>query len=1475
MSNGLPVTINDDDPVVTVRFGQSSYSVNEGSSVDVTVTLSADPERTVVIPITATVQGGASAADYSGVPANVTFNSGDTSQTITFQATQDTVDDDNESVILGFGIMPEEGVTAGSPNQATVSITDDDTSGIVFTPTRLTVTEEDAAGESYTVKLRSRPTSNVTVTISGHGGTTLSLSGSNLNGNALTFTTDNWNTTQTVTVKAAHDDNAVNELLSLTHTASGGDYAGVSNDLDVTVTDDDPAVTVSFGQASYNVDEGSSVDVTVTLSADPERTVVIPITTTNQGGASAADYSGVPATVTFNSGDTSQTITFAAAQDTVDDDNESVTLGFGTMPEEGVTAGTPNQATVAITDDDTQVTVSFGQPSYSVDEGSSVAVTVTLSANPERTVTIPITATNQGGASAADYSGVPATVTFNSGNTSQTITFSATDDTVDDDNESVILGFGTMPEAGVTAGSPNQATVTINDNDTSGTLDCSTIIWCADLEFSDLSTVDWGWQKLKHGTSETVDPPSSLSDDSFTYSGVDYMVGSIVLQAGTYPSLDNAWSRHQQAISTLVISIKRADDGSDVPPSHYENWVLNIDGLELLYEDAFQVWNGGFLWVTPKLQEYYNDWALSSVTKIGIREVDPNQDPTAGLPWAPTMVRAHGQNDDTLSMRWWRPQWQLHGPKVTGYILQWKPANESWSASSSVSERRLGRGEMIVLAKVTGLRENTLYTVRVAAFNDIGVGPWSDDSLAQTKPGSNHNLQYASVNGSEVTLHFAFPLDETRKPDPTCFVVIVDQAVAKVDSVQVVGNIVVLTLEEAVHGHNYVMALYDEPTDPLADALHATDGLRVETIRHEIPVAVNHTPKSDTPPLTGSLTNVPSSHDGTTPIVFNVEYSEKVWIGVGLAKHDMLEVEGGRVTSAHPVDRITELWKVTVQPETRGDIVVTLPGGHCTSAYDDNTASENVPGAPCAPGDRMLTNWPTETISGPESSQQLVQNSPPEGRPRIDGTPETGKTLSADTSGISDIDGLNSSVFVFRWLADDEAIEGADGSSYTLSDADLGKAIRVRVDFTDDAGNPESLTSEPTSPVAAVDLELQSATVDGSTLTLTYNETLDNTVSILPSAFAVNVNGNSRLVMAVAVGQSNVLLFLSAPVEAGDSVTVDYTVPTEEGAAKVKDTSGNAAASFSGQDVTNSTAERAANNPATGTPTISGTAQVGRTLTADTSVINDDDGLSNVSFSYQWLADDTPISSANSSTYTLTSAEQGKAIKVTVTFTDDAGNPETLTSAATSAVEERQHSPATGTPTISGTAQVSETLTVSTSDISDADGLDNATFSYQWLADDTAILSANSSTYTLTSAEQGKAIKVTVTFTDDRGHAETLTSAATAAVAAATVVEDVPRVVWSVEMTVKDYNGDVGASRPELFSNETGDLGVVWLWYSTSNRELHLAFMNPVPDAAESTLHLGDVSLAFPAEGSSTAFTFTDVDISWTDGQVVAVSIVR
>ena len=207
--------------------------------------------------------------------------------------------------------------------------------------------------------------------------------------------------------------------------------------------------------------------VKVKLNVDPERTVTIPVTKANQDGATNSDYSGVPLNVTFNSGDTEKTFSFAAASDSDNDDGESVKLTFGTMPT-GMSEGTTNETVVSITDDDVatdpqvSVQVSFGGYAYAVPEGNLVNVTISLSDDPERTVTIQITKDNQGGASSADYSGVPDSVTFTTGETETSFTFSATQDSVQDAGESVRLTFGDLPD-GVTAGSPAEANFSITE----------------------------------------------------------------------------------------------------------------------------------------------------------------------------------------------------------------------------------------------------------------------------------------------------------------------------------------------------------------------------------------------------------------------------------------------------------------------------------------------------------------------------------------------------------------------------------------------------------------------------------------------------------------------------------------------------------------------------------------------------------------------------------------------------------------------------------------------------------------------------------------------------------------------------------------------------------------------------------------------------------------------------------------------------
>ena len=384
-----------------------------------------------------------------------------------------------------------------------------------------------------------------------------------------------------------------------------------------------------------------------------------------------------------------------------------------------------------------------------------------------------------------------------------------------------------------------------------------------------------------------------------------------------------------------------------------------------------------------------------------------------------------------------------------------------------------------------------------------------------------------------------------------------------------------------------------------------------------------------------------------------------------------------------------------------------------------------------------------------------------------------GETLTVDTSGIDDADGMSGAVFSYQWLANDAEITGATSNTYTLVEADVGKAVKVRVIFNDDDDNEETLTSPATAAVAAETAapdaprslnvspddtgtldasweapasdggsaitgykvqwksgsedydgstgstrqaeitdpasrthtitgltdgveyvvrviavndvgdgppsdeatgtprettppELSTATVDGATLTLTYDEALDGNSEPSPDAFSVNVGGTGRAVDGVSVSGSSVILTLGSAVASGTTVTVSYTAPADTAAPRIRDLAGNAAASFSNELVTNNTPKP--NSPATGQPTITGTAQVGETLTMETSAIDDADGLDNVGYSYQWLANGADITGATSSSYTLVDADKGKTIKVRVTFRDDRNHQESLTSPATAAV---------------------------------------------------------------------------------------------------------------------------------------------------------------------------------------------------------------
>ena len=301
-----------------------------------------------------------------------------------------------------------------------------------------------------------------------------------------------------------------------------------------------------------------------------------------------------------------------------------------------------------------------------------------------------------------------------------------------------------------------------------------------------------------------------------------------------------------------------------------------------------------------------------------------------------------------------------------------------------------------------------------------------------------------------------------------------------------------------------------------------------------------------------------------------------------------------------------------------------------------------------------------------------AQNSPASGAPSIGGTFQVGETLTAETTGIADADGLTNVSYSYQWLANDGTsdtdITGATGSDYTLAASDEGKTVMVRVSFTDDSGNDESLTSTATVAVAAAEPQeppaiprnLEAVVNEDGTVTLTWDDPGDDSIT------GYQILRRNRDTSAIGVFEVHVEDTGSAATSYVDRDVTPETLYNYR--VKARNESGlSRRSNYVKADIPS-----AQNSPASGAPTIRGTAQVGETLTAGTLGITDDDGLTNVSYSYHWVANDgssgADITGAPDSTYTLADADEGKTIKVRVSFTDDAGNEESLTSPATAAV---------------------------------------------------------------------------------------------------------------------------------------------------------------------------------------------------------------
>ena len=454
----VSVTEQDNDSEsteVTLSVFPTSVSESSGQVVTVTGTLN-DGTRSEATTVTVSVAGGtASSSDFSSVPnftLTIAANQPSGNATFTLNPVNDSVDENDEIV----SVTGTSSATELTVNGTEVTITDDDTRGVIVTPTTLLI-EEGNSG-AYTVALSTQPSASVTVDVSVPNGTDVSASPT-----SLTFTTSNWREAQTVTVSADEDEDAMADaFVILTHAVSGGDYQGVSAD-DVTVTiieDEIPTLTIE----NRRVGEADGTMVfEVAISMPSSNVVTVDYTTSNGTAIAGEDYTTRTGMLTFPAGTTAaQTVSVPIIDDMVLEEEETFTVMLSNVQNaELAGGGTTLSATGTIVDDDLPA-ITVSSVSTQVFEGENIVFTLARNRDISQalSVTIRVAETermlsgSEKGTREVEFAAMSATV-------------GVSIPTVDDRQieRSSVVSVTILSGNGYRVGTPNSAAVPVIDND--------------------------------------------------------------------------------------------------------------------------------------------------------------------------------------------------------------------------------------------------------------------------------------------------------------------------------------------------------------------------------------------------------------------------------------------------------------------------------------------------------------------------------------------------------------------------------------------------------------------------------------------------------------------------------------------------------------------------------------------------------------------------------------------------------------------------------------------------------------------------------------------------------------------------------------------------------------------------------------------------------------------------------------------------
>ncbi len=460
----ITVNVDDDEEADVTVVGQFPLAVGEGATATYTLVLTTPPTAAMTISVMTDDEDAASVS-----PATLTFTMDDwnTAKMFTVTGEQD-ADANTESVTLTHTFSGGGPAYAGPPavtiDAVTVTVNDDETAGVIVTPTMLDVAE--GAIITYTLVLTSAPTTADDVSIMVGSGDMGAVS---VNPRTLTFTDADWNMAKTVTVMGVEDADANDESgVTLTQTLSGGGvaYTGVRID-EVTVNvDDNDTAGVTVTPTMLNVNEGATVTYMLALTSLPTNNVSI---TVGSGDAGAASVN--PRTLTFTDANWNVARTVMVTGEEDDDANNEVSVRLTHTAESTDAAYNGNTVTIAeVTvnvDDNDTAGVAVSQTALTLGEGETGNYTLMLTSQPREDVRITLDNDGTGAVSVS-----PALLTFTNvnWNSAQTLTVMAVEDD-DANNERVNLTHtAASADAAYNGGAVtiDAVAVTVTDNETAG-----------------------------------------------------------------------------------------------------------------------------------------------------------------------------------------------------------------------------------------------------------------------------------------------------------------------------------------------------------------------------------------------------------------------------------------------------------------------------------------------------------------------------------------------------------------------------------------------------------------------------------------------------------------------------------------------------------------------------------------------------------------------------------------------------------------------------------------------------------------------------------------------------------------------------------------------------------------------------------------------------------------------------------------------